>query len=441
MKRIEIIITLTFIFLLFNNCKKNDEVSDDKTPSEYKSCNNIENIDSIPSTSNYVTSTKTNDGGIIILENKNNIYKVIKIDNDGNFQWEKEFNEINGNFTGITTSNDAVYITTNVDVNNVSEYATTGWEPFGFYLTNGIENCQPLYGWDDKYSSIFQNYVDGTTYLTKIDYNGNFIFSKEFEGNTINNNYDKGLVQSLNNGDIALLTFDYYGNVPYEYNIDSTSSSHPFIDTVKYYTDKNTAHLYHLDSEGNIIWKKTFENIQQHYFSLLEYYPLNNYYVLTNSTRILINLYSKILIYDYDGNLITTLNEEHSCDYEIYFTELLKDYVIFHQENKTNEYTTVTDINGNLIDNNFQITLYLNKPFNNNQYIFYNNDSKEFIVCDINNNIIKSKKIEYVESALIFKDIIPACDNSFYTILKGAINDGTLTGGGSYYIIRKEIFY
>jgi len=442
MKTKNVLLILLSILFIFNNCKKDENTIEEELPSTNATCNNSENIDTVFTTSHYEASTDTKDGGVIILEKQNNIYSLIKINSNGNFQWKKEFNQIIGNLTSITTTNNAIFITTNVDFNNISNYVTTGYEPNGFFYTDGIENCQPYYEFSDTFPCIYQNYVDGYTYLTKIDYNGNFIFSKQFEGNTIRNNFEKGLVCSLDNGDLALLTFDYYGNIPYEYNIDSTSYSSPHIDTVKYSINNNTVHLYHLNSNGGIIWEKTIENVQQHFFSLLEYYPLANYYVLTNSTRIIINLYSKILIYDYDGNLITTLNENNECDYIIEFSELLKDYLIFYQEKiNYDEYTTITDLEGNIINNNFQTILGYNKPFIGNQFIYFNNNTMEVNVSDINNNIIKSKNIEYIDNMLKFCNIIPACDNSFYTIQEGYIDDGSATGGNNlYYVIKKEIF-
>ncbi len=428
------LVGLSLIVLLFSSCKK--EV--DKTNSSINtvaSCINNENSDTIFTNKYYYASETTNDGGLVIIEKAGQLYSIIKVNSNGDVEWKNDYPEITGKYTGITTTDDAIYITSNIDFNNYSYYETTYDCAHGLFYTSGLMNCNPIYEWTDTIYHISQNIVEGTTFLTKIDYNGNFIFSKQFEGNSISNNENKGIIQSIENNQIILLTFDYYGSVPYEVVIDTINNR---IDTVKYITDNNTIHIYSINSNGNVLWEKEIDNIQSHIFSPGDYPGLSGYYISANNSVIVVNLYSYIIIFDNDGNLIATLNEDRKCEYEIFYTLLLDDYLLFSQDKiNYDNFTTKTDLNGNILDENFQVNISNSKPFGSNSFIGIDNNQNKVFVSDINNNIIKEKQIENK----FIENILPACNNSFYSIKRGGIDDGSSTGGDNYYyVIKKEVF-
>ena len=437
MRKKKYILGLIVLILFFYNCKKEVNITNSPT-NIIENCSNTENTDTVYTNSHYLASEKTNEGGLVILEKIGQLYSIIKTDNNGNYQWKKDFTEITGNYTGLTTTDDGIYITSNIDINNFSYYDTTYVGANGFFVPYGsMVNCNPNYNYIDTCVYATQNIVEGITYLSKIDYDGNFVYTKQFEGNTINNNENKGFVQSLNNNEIVLITFDYYGSIPYELVWDTLNNR---IDTVKYETDNNTIHIYRLNSSGNIIWEKEINNIQTPIFTIGSYpFGVSNYYVLSNNSHIVVNLYSYLIIYDINGEVVATLNEDRKCEYKIGYTLLLDDNIIFSQRKIPNGYfSTKTDLNGNILDDNFQIEIYNSKQFDGNSFIGYNSDEGRVFVSDINNNIINEK---YIESVLVVENILPACDNSFYTIKSGYIDDGSATGGNNYYyVINKEVF-
>lgn len=323
-----------------------------------------------------------NKGNILILGNWDNIIQIVKLDGDGNLIWHKSYPELKGKEHGLTfIDENAFFINASTDVyeytlsNNLYENA---WINNGIYL-NESNNYVDAYELGDIIPQL-QNPNTNKSFLTKINTDGNIVWTKEFDGCYCEGNS----LYRIDQNNFLFLTADFFG--PYFELVEYDGK----VDTINAPDNKNNRVLYKIDAEGNTNWSTTINDVfevakagDDFYYNIRHSVTLNNDRILVN---VLTNTYELTLdgvlfnefqpIYNYQGNhtyymikaasdenyLFSTVNNKDSFHFYSLYKYDVKSHQVIWENDKSYFPIQISSTNtGELLTLSYQNKLTLEK--------------------------------------------------------------------------------
>lgn len=423
-KALLLFVILSFVFS-FSSCKK------EKASSVFPGY-----VDGLLIEMDYQLSDLTPDKGVVIAGYKNEVPCLLRVNSDGFLMWKKEFPQIQGQLTGIAITDQAIYISSSVDESIWTGYDSTYNCAHGFFYTYQIKFCELRYEYSSSFDFVPNIEVNGTSYLNKISLNGAYELSKSFEGNTILNSNNNDVLSTYENGDLAFMCLDHYGYIPEELVM---SPIYDRVDSVKYHTSKDQVNLFRLDADGNTIWTRAIDQIQTNFY-LSEYKPVYNYNIRTSEDYTAVSLNNKVVIFNNNGDSISTINQEAQCSSSIGQSILLNDKFIYVQDYILDSKVLITNMEGLVLDEITRNIHAFSQPLGNENILTakFVNDQILVYALDDKLNVIHEKALT---RGFMFHNLLSVDHNTFYLIEESISGlDQSGFNYNRYFLIKKEHF-
>ncbi|MFA5419186.1 MAG: hypothetical protein WC341_12080 [Bacteroidales bacterium] len=248
MKNIFPILLALFVIAIFSQCKKSNPSTNPEI-----TCINTSFVDTLGINFNPQFIEEDNQGNIIILGSAEDVIKLVRLNADGELQWQKDYPQIQGKPQGLVFIDENSFFikssTSHYEYELSEHYYADLWKQVG-YMLDSSNTYIPFY---EFWSGNPYLHVESSnqTYLTRIDAEGDIIFTKQFIGDAC----DGESFFRVNSNDFLFLTSEI-GNTNFE-----IISWDGFVDTIAHVSDKNKRTVYRIDSDGNIIWSTPIEHI------------------------------------------------------------------------------------------------------------------------------------------------------------------------------------
>ena len=261
-------------------CKKDDNYGV-FTPTSITSCSESTFQILISDMWNPTSITEDGNNNIIVLCDKNDETIIIKVDTNGNVIWNKSYPNIPGRALEVITLRDNSILFTSYMYNETEPIANLPVFQNVYVQQAGLSNsCDPNF----EFAVPIDGYlVNSNSYLTKLDSNGNVMWT---------NHYAEGLVGGSSmfensQGNICFVTMKLYGRIP-EPVYDNYGV---FQDTVLYPTDKNTLSFYTIGVNGNTLLHKEITNVYNSEYdrisTKINLQEINNYNIIQTEKNIM----------------------------------------------------------------------------------------------------------------------------------------------------------
>lgn len=239
---------------------------------------------------NPMSITEDSKNNIIVLCNKNNETILIKVDTMGNVIWNKSYPNVPGYASEVITLSDNSILFTSYMYNETEPIANLPYIQNVYVQQAGLSNsCDPIF----EFAAPIDGYlVKSNSYLTKLDCNGNVLWTNHYE-----ESLGGGTSMFENSqGNICFLTMKLYGRIPTlvydDYGI--------FTDTVRYPNDENTLCFYTIDGNGNTLLHKEIPNVYNNEYdrvsTKINLQEINNFSV--------INAEKNIIFLNFSGDVV-----------------------------------------------------------------------------------------------------------------------------------------
>lgn len=266
------------VFIMMSGCEKDNQGDDGNSPSY---CSKSKFQTSITDLMIPTSINEDSENSIIVLGNNGGKISIIKLDTLGREIWNKTYSNIPGIASEIIALDDNSIIVSSYKKNEVEPITNLPvldnvWIQDSYFT---VFNCEPhfILGSVDGYNVISE------TYLTRLDKNGNVIWTNNFEGCLGKGNS----ILKNSQGNINLITLKLKGRVP----ILVYDNNGVFQDTVRYPEDDNTLCFYNINKDGSTLWKKEFDNIYNFGYdevsTKIDIQETNNYQIIKTEKNIL----------------------------------------------------------------------------------------------------------------------------------------------------------
>lgn len=343
-------------------------------------------------------------GNILILGHFNDIIKIIKLNPQGELLWQKEYSQLNGKEQGLVfIDENSFFIKTSTQHYEfeLGNYYENIWIRNSNYLVE-TNNYVPTYELGSMQVELQQPNIN-ETHLTKLNADGDILWTKEFAGDVCSGNS----FYRINQDNFLFLTSELWG--PYweliEYN--------GHVDTIDHPCNKNKRTLHKINSEGETIWMTTIDNIFN-----VTWAPSNgnDFYfqhaVTKNGDRIIVNTLNNTYELNQNGDLISSFQPEFNVQgFWTYYSEKANEgeNFIFGRYNQYGVMETVNYLmkydvaskkaiwKNKIVNFPMQMSAYPDKGFITSRYGTdnysiekYNTDGKQLWQQDIPNNSLSN---------------------------------------------------
>lgn len=270
------------------SCKKDDDGEPSKAQFFY--CNEFSEPAHNPLPLQFSSTSLNlmpfNDGYILGEDSDNNKYVLF----DRNMKYVKDFDNIEGWW--VTTLNDNSILSSASYAKNLEGYPQV--QLSAYHFIGFKDNCEPYYeyqdlgGWNGWKAESF-------TAITKQKRNGEVEFRLTLEGYLMSNHrYNSGFIEAVErDGFIYLATLDVDSALS-EFVEDDYGN---FLDTVNIGCRNAKVNLFKLSYSGEMMWKKTVENV-------IGFQPDMGGYFGATKNYLWVFTPNEIVQFDFNGNLL-----------------------------------------------------------------------------------------------------------------------------------------
>ncbi len=241
---------LVMLFLIIiSSCKKTDSDKKDEIVCDNSTFNIVYDFEMTPE---YIE--EDNKGNITILGKRDSITTIARMSPSGELLWIKEYPQLIGKAQGLVyiDEND-FFIKTSTNIYNyeLSEYIYDNVYKKSGHILDENYNYLPTYEYSGNFRPKLSVYYANQTYLTKINENGEIIWTKEYTGDACNGNS----IWRIDDNNFLMLTSEFWG--PYYKIIEYNGH----VDTIDHPNDENKRVVYKINNEGEVLWSTEIDNI------------------------------------------------------------------------------------------------------------------------------------------------------------------------------------